>query len=65
MNRNDETDAPAQDAERRQMDQTETRRGFKRLALPALAAAAQARKPAVKGAANGARPIVHEDAPID
>ena len=64
-----EVQAPAHEAERGQMDQAEARLGFRPLALPALAAAAQARKPAVKAAAlaerRGVLAIVHEDAPID
>lgn len=64
-----EIQAQAHEAERRQMDQGEARYGFRPLALPALAAAAQARKPVTKGAARpgrtGVLAIVHEDAPID
>ena len=61
--------APAHEAERGQMNQGEARQGFGPLALPALAAAAQARKPTVTAAAlverRGVLAIVHEDAPID
>lgn len=71
-----ETQAPAYGTERRQMDQGEARRGFRPLALPALAAAAQTArpaartvKPATKAAPRAGRTgvlaIVHEDAPID
>ena len=55
--------------ERRQMDQAEARYGFRPLALPALAAAAQPVKPAGKAAPRtnlqGVLGIVHEDAPLD
>lgn len=62
-------EAPTYGTERRQMDQGEARRGFRPLALPALAAAAQTVKPATKAAPRAGRTgvlaIVHEDAPID
>lgn len=64
-----EMQAPAHEAERGQMDQGGARHGFRPLALPALAAAAQARKPAVEAPAvaerRGVLAIVHEDVPID
>ncbi|WP_375453592.1 hypothetical protein [uncultured Methylobacterium sp.] len=64
-----ETQAPTYGAERRQMDQAEARHGFRPLALPALAAAAQTAKPATKAVPRAGRTgvlaIVHEDAPID
>ena len=57
-----ETQADASDSERRQMDQTEGRCGFRPLALPALAAA---KKPvAGTKARRGILDLVHEDAPI-
>lgn len=64
-----ETQADASDSERRQMDQTESRRGFRPLALPALAAAtrspAAAQKPAGKSESRrGILDLVHEDTPI-
>ena len=64
-----ETQADASDNERRQMDQTEGRCGFRPLALPALAAAtrapAAAKKPvAGTKARRGILDLVHEDAPI-
>lgn len=64
-----ETQADASDNERRQMDQTETRHGFRPLALPALAAAIRtpdaAQKPKARtGTRSGILDQVHEDAPI-
>ncbi|WP_375462837.1 hypothetical protein [uncultured Methylobacterium sp.] len=74
MNARDEThgaEAPgaARDFERRQMEQAEPCHGFRPLALPALAAAAQLRKAAVKpdlapAERRGILAIVHEDAPL-
>ncbi|VUD69906.1 hypothetical protein [Methylobacterium symbioticum] len=64
-----ETQADASESDRRQMDQTEARCGFRPLALPALAAATRApatvKKPAAETAARrGILDLVHEDAPI-
>ena len=64
-----EMQGESQEPERRQMDQAEARYGFRPLALPALAAAAQPTKPAAKAAPRaglqGVLAIVHEDAPLD
>lgn len=65
-----ETQADASQSERRQMDQTEGRCGFRPLALPALAAATRAadtvrKKPAADaGPRRGILDLVHEDTPI-
>ncbi|GJE59696.1 hypothetical protein [Methylobacterium trifolii] len=65
-----ETQAAATEMERQQMEQGESRYGFRPLALPALAAATLVRKPVAKAAAvvvaerQGILAIVHEDAPL-
>lgn len=66
-----ETQAAAGESERRQMDQSESPRGFRPVALPALTAAIRstpATGKTVKGTVvgrQGVLAIVHEDEPND